>query len=90
MVVFDPLTPGNSARWGAGGWGWGRCFTNMSCSYRVKASYPEESGYVDKRKKELDKMWKDLMDKANDRKRKLQEQAERLQFDDSAKELVRL
>lgn len=62
----------------------------MSCSYRVKASYPEESGYVDKRKKELDKMWKDLMDKANDRKRKLQEQAERLQFDDSAKELVRL
>ena len=28
--------------------------------YRVKSSYPEESGYVDKRKKELDKLWKDL------------------------------
>ncbi|XP_053397817.1 spectrin alpha chain, non-erythrocytic 1-like isoform X2 [Mercenaria mercenaria] len=53
----------------------------------VKSSYPEESGYVDKRQKELDKMWKDLMDKAAERKRKLQEQAERLQFDDSAKEL---
>lgn len=30
-----------------------------------------------------------LQDKSADRKRKLQEQAERLQFDDSAKELVR-
>ena len=28
--------------------------------YSVKSSYPEESGYVDKRKKELDKLWKDL------------------------------
>ena len=27
---------------------------------RVKSSYPEEAGYVDKRKAELDKMWKDL------------------------------
>ena len=29
--------------------------------YSVKSSYPEESGYVDKRKAELDQMWKDLM-----------------------------
>ncbi|KAL4238363.1 Spectrin beta chain [Mactra antiquata] len=54
----------------------------------VKASYPEESGYVDKRKKELDKMWKDLMDKAADRKKKLEDQAEILKFNDSAKELL--
>ncbi|XP_052769142.1 spectrin beta chain, non-erythrocytic 2-like isoform X1 [Mya arenaria] len=54
----------------------------------VKSSYPEESGYVDKRKTELDKMWKDLMDKAADRKKKLQDQAERLQFEDQAKELL--
>ena len=32
----------------------------VPCIARVKSSYPEEAGYVDKRKKELDKLWKDL------------------------------
>ncbi|XP_052269284.1 spectrin beta chain, non-erythrocytic 1-like isoform X3 [Dreissena polymorpha] len=54
----------------------------------VKSSYPEESRYVDKRQKELDNMWKDLMDKAAERKKKLQDEEERLQFGDSAKELM--
>ena len=35
-------------------------YVRVSCFARVKSSYPEEAGYVDKRKKELDKMWKDL------------------------------
>ncbi|KAK7105089.1 spectrin beta chain, non-erythrocytic 5-like isoform X3 [Littorina saxatilis] len=54
----------------------------------VRASYPDEKGYVDTRQKELHDMWKALKDRADERKRQLDSAQDQQEFSDEAKDLM--
>ena len=60
----------------------------MFFALKVKHSYPDEAGHVDKSEEEIMTQWVDLQEKSNNKSAKLTE-AERLQsFLLKAKELV--
>ncbi|XP_076441755.1 spectrin beta chain, non-erythrocytic 5-like [Babylonia areolata] len=54
----------------------------------VRASYPDEKGYVDQRQKELHDLWKGLKDRADQRKKELDSAQDQQQFSDEAKDLM--
>ncbi|KAK3737897.1 hypothetical protein RRG08_028522 [Elysia crispata] len=54
----------------------------------VKASYPDESGYVDQRQKDLQSQWGDLKNQAGSRKDVLSDANNQQRFNDDAKDLL--
>ncbi|XP_067682927.1 spectrin beta chain, non-erythrocytic 5-like isoform X3 [Haliotis asinina] len=54
----------------------------------VKSSYPDESGYVDQRQQELEKLWKGLKSKADKRKGQLSEAQNQQKFGEDAKDIL--
>ncbi len=55
----------------------------------MRQSYPGEAGHVNQREKEIMDMWKDLQEKAKERKRKLADAEEKQRFKEEMKDLVR-
>lgn len=54
----------------------------------MRQSYPDETGYVNQREKEIMDMWKALQDRAKQRHKQLADAEEEQRFKQEAKDLV--
>ena len=54
----------------------------------VREGYPDETGHVDQREREIMDAWRDLQRKADERKKQLSDAEQQQRFNEQARDLV--